>query len=269
MPGVIIQLVKRTRKDGETLRLLGSEFLVGRDPDSSIRLATDVASRRHARLSLESDGWYVHDLESANGTFVNGSRIRYAALRPLDEIVLGEGGARVRIVALDPAPPMASKGGEATRILRLAPRRGSGGRKATRPAPPKRERPKRKRPAPARTPAAPGPPPPPPASGRPGRWLVHPIGALLGLVFGLLTAEAVWGASFPYLEVSAPVLWVMAAVGKLAPEILGRFGPWSSRLLLAAYFAAFGFALQRPIRRILLILVLAAAHGAAVFLLRR
>lgn len=49
---------------------------LGRAPDSTFHLDDDYASARHAQL-VQSDAhtWMLHDLNSTNGTFVNGRRV--------------------------------------------------------------------------------------------------------------------------------------------------------------------------------------------------
>jgi pSer/pThr/pTyr-binding forkhead associated (FHA) protein len=55
--------------------------VVGRDPTSGIRLEHDeFASARHARIEPRPDGAWIDDLGSTNGTFVNGTRLKRAAL---------------------------------------------------------------------------------------------------------------------------------------------------------------------------------------------
>lgn len=55
-----------------------------------IRLSTDtLASRHHARIEPVGPGWQIVDLQSTNGTLVNGSRCAQALLRPGDVITVG------------------------------------------------------------------------------------------------------------------------------------------------------------------------------------
>lgn len=51
------------------------DHTVGRGGGASIRLDDHDVSRRHARLEVDSDGVWVHDLGSKNGVFANGERV--------------------------------------------------------------------------------------------------------------------------------------------------------------------------------------------------
>lgn len=51
------------------------ELTVGRAGDNDFQLGDDYASSRHARLFRRGSDWFVEDLDSRNGTFVNGVRI--------------------------------------------------------------------------------------------------------------------------------------------------------------------------------------------------
>jgi pSer/pThr/pTyr-binding forkhead associated (FHA) protein len=55
--------------------VLKSETSFGRHADCDVLLTEGHASRRHAKLLLTPDGAWIEDLGSANGTFINGSRI--------------------------------------------------------------------------------------------------------------------------------------------------------------------------------------------------
>ncbi|HET6201956.1 MAG TPA: FHA domain-containing protein [Planctomycetota bacterium] len=84
-----------------TEHTLSSPFVLGRAPHCSVRLEEESVSREHAKF-YERDGvWSVADLNSRNGTFVNGARVTKADLRPGDEISLGR--FRLRFAADPPA----------------------------------------------------------------------------------------------------------------------------------------------------------------------
>ena len=81
------------RSDGEAappVEVVGERFVVGRDEGCDLVLEDERVSRRHAYLRAHPDGRAeLHDLGSANGTFVNGRRVRELRLRDGDEIALG------------------------------------------------------------------------------------------------------------------------------------------------------------------------------------
>jgi pSer/pThr/pTyr-binding forkhead associated (FHA) protein len=64
--------------------------VVGRDPSATLRLEEDSVSKLHARLQLTDEGFEIEDLESSNGTFVNGRRVHgRAPIRSGDLIRVG------------------------------------------------------------------------------------------------------------------------------------------------------------------------------------
>jgi hypothetical protein len=54
----------------------GEQFSIGRDANCDLSIADMTVSRRHATLERTQDGWLLTDLESTNGTRVNGWRVR-------------------------------------------------------------------------------------------------------------------------------------------------------------------------------------------------
>lgn len=64
-------------------------FTVGRDPGNDIVLRDPKVSRHHAEIVFERGFFVVHDLASANGTFVNGRRVRVAPLTHGAKLRLG------------------------------------------------------------------------------------------------------------------------------------------------------------------------------------
>jgi len=75
-----------------TYELVPDRMTIGRKPENDIAIEWDKAvSRRHAELELVAGSWFVSDLDSANGTFVNGSKVdRKRALHSGDELRVGD-----------------------------------------------------------------------------------------------------------------------------------------------------------------------------------
>ncbi len=69
---------------------------LGRDVNNSIVLDDEFVSASHAALTYRGRAWYVEDLGSTNGTYVNGSQVDgLAAIAFGDEIQIGQ--ARLRL----------------------------------------------------------------------------------------------------------------------------------------------------------------------------
>ena len=62
---------------------------LGRDPESDIVLKDPKVSRFHARLEKSEKGWVIVDLNSKNGTWVNGKAVKEQLLKPGDIIQIG------------------------------------------------------------------------------------------------------------------------------------------------------------------------------------
>src|ERR1700736_1029871 len=72
----------RVRIDGEETVLLEAAVL-GRADDADIRCSDKRISRQHARFIPTAEGWSIEDLASANGTFMDGQRIKeFRVTRP-------------------------------------------------------------------------------------------------------------------------------------------------------------------------------------------
>lgn len=81
-------LVNVKRDAGEKYALDG-EVMVGRDRTCSIVLTHPAVSRRHAKITLSGTSCVLEDLKSANGTYVNDSRVERANLKPGDVVRFG------------------------------------------------------------------------------------------------------------------------------------------------------------------------------------
>jgi pSer/pThr/pTyr-binding forkhead associated (FHA) protein len=89
--GRLVVLSSPSLRDGEEFELDSRPLTVGRGTGNDVALAGDeFASARHARIEPRRDGVWVQDLESTNGTFVNGRQIdRPRRLTPGDVVKIG------------------------------------------------------------------------------------------------------------------------------------------------------------------------------------
>lgn len=88
-PGQALLLVKHGPNAGSTFLLDADVTRAGRSPDSDVFLDDVTVSRRHAEIRRQADGWYVHDLGSLNGTYVNRERVEMTKLASGDELQIG------------------------------------------------------------------------------------------------------------------------------------------------------------------------------------
>jgi len=68
---------------GARITLSGQPVLIGRADDSTLVLTDDYASTRHARLSQRGMEWYVEDLGSTNGTYLDRAKVTTAVRVPI------------------------------------------------------------------------------------------------------------------------------------------------------------------------------------------
>lgn len=75
---------------GQRIDLFGGAT-IGRSPDADVRIEDQYSSGVHARVHARSGAYYVEDLGSTNGTYLNGHRLDgEAPLSDLDEIRIGD-----------------------------------------------------------------------------------------------------------------------------------------------------------------------------------
>jgi hypothetical protein len=81
-----------TVREGDERRdvVLGSEPLaIGRDPQNDITLDDRRVSRKHAEIRLRLGRYTLYDLQSTNGTYVNGRRVAEVVLADGDRLSIG------------------------------------------------------------------------------------------------------------------------------------------------------------------------------------
>ncbi len=84
-------LVKRGPNAGSTFLLDTGSTPIGRSPDSGVFLDDITVSRAHAVLERRQDGsWFVQDVGSLNGTYVNGEQVDETKLASGDEVQIGK-----------------------------------------------------------------------------------------------------------------------------------------------------------------------------------
>ncbi len=71
-------------KAGAEFPLSRDEITIGRSSDSAIVIRDDYTSTHHARLMLWYDQWMLQDLDSTNGTFLDGNRVAVPTQIPLN-----------------------------------------------------------------------------------------------------------------------------------------------------------------------------------------
>lgn len=74
---------------GQSFTLTTGGSTIGRSPDNTIVLDASDVSRHHARIERSGNHLRIHDLNSTNGTRVNGEAIHISDIQPGDEIRIG------------------------------------------------------------------------------------------------------------------------------------------------------------------------------------
>jgi pSer/pThr/pTyr-binding forkhead associated (FHA) protein len=75
---------------GETFHPEGEQTTIGRSPECEIFLDDVTVSRKHAVVVSRDDSFFVEDLGSLNGTFLNRRRIESGELSDGDELQIGK-----------------------------------------------------------------------------------------------------------------------------------------------------------------------------------
>jgi MoxR-like ATPase len=103
---------------GQEVEIPDQGIVIGRGDEADLVLPDSEVSGRHAALQREDGGWTVRDLESSNGTVVNGAPVQTAVLRSGDIVRLGETQMRFREAgAAAPPEPADAEGVELVRQM--------------------------------------------------------------------------------------------------------------------------------------------------------
>ena len=78
-------------ESGQEFTFNQPEFFIGRDPQANLHLPDDTLSAIHTRVYYKSSHWMIEDIQSTNGTFINGERLSTpSVLINGDEITCGQ-----------------------------------------------------------------------------------------------------------------------------------------------------------------------------------
>lgn len=99
----LASVVERARAAGRKLAATGTpvllvldwdggheELMIGRNPNCDVVLSGPGVSRHHARLSFRDGVWILQDLDSTNGTLVNGAPVGRCKLQPGDRVMIAD-----------------------------------------------------------------------------------------------------------------------------------------------------------------------------------
>lgn len=75
-----LTLARLEAEENQRISFNASEIIVGRSQNSDYSLLDDTVSAHHARFSYHHNHWWVEDIKSTNGTFLNDERVNVATV---------------------------------------------------------------------------------------------------------------------------------------------------------------------------------------------
>jgi len=94
----LLHVVLTVEATSKKVRLRKPITLVGRAPECTLIVRASDVSKHHCQILIDTDKVVVEDLQSANGTFVNGKQVQKARLHDGDELRIADHALTVRIV---------------------------------------------------------------------------------------------------------------------------------------------------------------------------
>jgi serine phosphatase RsbU (regulator of sigma subunit) len=97
--------------------IASSEVLIGRKGDADVVLSNQHVSRHHAKIVMMPEGYFLQDLGSTHGTFVNDQLIEQHILKDGDRIALGKDRVELQYLVTDDLSTRAPAKADTTRIF--------------------------------------------------------------------------------------------------------------------------------------------------------
>jgi pSer/pThr/pTyr-binding forkhead associated (FHA) protein len=86
---MIILEIEAPSGERRIVHIAGERVVLGRAPESDVQLQHETVSKKHAEIVREGRSIVLRDLESYNGTYVNGRWIAETTLKFRDKIGIG------------------------------------------------------------------------------------------------------------------------------------------------------------------------------------
>ncbi|MGB9856653.1 MAG: FHA domain-containing protein [Dictyoglomaceae bacterium] len=83
-------IIKHGLERGKDFKIQKEETKIGRDEENDVVLTHPTVSRFHAKIIRDGENYFIEDLNSANGTFVNGIKVKKELLNDNDILQFGD-----------------------------------------------------------------------------------------------------------------------------------------------------------------------------------
>jgi pSer/pThr/pTyr-binding forkhead associated (FHA) protein len=104
---------------GESVSLTGRPVRIGRRPGNDVVIADEKASGNHAEVVPDADRFVLRDLESTNGTLMEGRKVKEVLLTPGDVFQIGRVRMRFSVLEGDVAFNVTTEGGEPLQLHQI------------------------------------------------------------------------------------------------------------------------------------------------------